>query len=241
MEDYTTLFDKRGTAYDSAMQAFPEARREEFEQLVARAALKPGMRVADVPAGGGYLKRYLPEGCEWWSHEPCESFTNHGTSSSGRPLLPLPWAEASVDVAVSLAGVHHLEDKRPLFEELKRVVRPGGHLVLSDVAKGSAVAGFLDDYVGAHNSTGHEGVYLDSHTLDHLIEAGWSILACDQVDFHWRFDDSESMAAFCHQLFDLHNNIATTCRAIETRLGRERLSDGTTGLRWSLMTIVAAR
>lgn len=242
-KSYQEHFDARGSAYDFAMQRQPDARKQEFSQAIDAARLRAGMVVADVPAGGGYLKHCLPSDCMWWGHEPCASFTNHGAvGDDSRPLLPLPWPQASVDVAISLAGVHHIDDKRPLFAELHRVVKPGGRLVVSDVATGSTVAQFLDGYVGAHNSTGHEGVFLDEHTLQELRQTGWAIESSVIRDFHWVFSDRYAMADFCHGLFDLRtSSVADTQAAIETQLGITALAEGGVGMHWALMTIVAVR
>ena len=144
-KSYQEHFNLRGSAYDRAMQRCPDARAEEFTQALKAVNPSPPMVVADVPSGGGYLRRYLPKGCTWTGHEPCASFTRHGAlADPGVPLLPLPWADHSIDTAFTLAGVHHIDDKRPLFAELFRVVKPGGKLVVSDVAEGSIVAKFLD-------------------------------------------------------------------------------------------------
>lgn len=243
IKSYQEHFDRRGSSYDLAMRRDPDARQQEFAQAIAAAKLQTGMVVADVPAGGGYLKRYLPAGCTWVGHEPCASFTNHGAAESkGVDLLPLPWRDAGVDVAISLAGVHHIEDKQPLFAEFLRIVKPGGRLVVSDVATGSAVAHFLDGYVGAHNSTGHEGVYLGEGTLAELGAAGWSVESHRIQDFHWVFPDRGAMAAFCHELFDLRTStVADTQAAIETQLGVTDLPNGTVGMAWSLLTISAGK
>jgi SAM-dependent methyltransferase len=241
VNDYKELFDERGSAYDRAMQRFPEARAAEFAQVIAAANVLPGMTVADVPAGGGYLARHLPHGCTWLGHEPCASFTNHGDpASSGPPLLPLPWPPAHVDAIISLAGLHHIENKRPLFEECGRVLKPSGLFVVSDVASGSAVANFLDGYVGAHNSTGHEGIFLDEGTITELKQTGWNIVSIQQNDFHWVFEDRAAMAAFCHNLFDIRKaTIEQTLSSIEQELGVDPMPDGRIGMRWSLMTIIA--
>jgi len=241
---YEDLFGQRGSAYDRAMLAYPEARAQEFAQVLAHAALSPGMVVADVPAGGGYLRRYLPEGCGWVGHEPCADFTNHrtGAQESGMPLLPLPFADSAADVAISIAGVHHLADKRPLFRDMRRIVRPGGRFVLSDVATDTPVARFLDGFVGDNNSTGHEGVFLDAHTPGELAEAGWDVLSHRLEAFHWVFADEDAMVAFCRGLFDICKaGDAAIARALHDGPGVEQLPDGRTGLRWSLMTIVARR
>jgi SAM-dependent methyltransferase len=240
---YQDLFDVRGSSYDGAMQRYPQAREQEFAQVVSAVPLQPGMVVADVPAGGGYLRAYLPAGCQWLGHEPCAGFTQHGAASGqGKPWLPLPWCDAAVDVVISLAGVHHVDDKRPLWAELWRVVKPGGHLVLSDVAAGTPVARFLDGYVGAHNSTGHEGRYLDEQTLRELADAGWLLQRHGMQRFHWVFAQRAAMAAFCHGLFDLRGTTeAHTQAAIEAQLGVTAWPDGRVGMHWSLMTVVAVR
>lgn len=241
--DYKDHFDQRGSSYESAMRKFPCARRQEFAQVIESVRLTPGMTVADVPSGGGYLQDHLPAGCTWLGHEPCASFGQHGAMAvQSSAFLPLPWRCATVDVAISVAGVHHIQDKRPFFSELHRVVRPGGKLVVSDVAKDSCVARFLDEYVGMHNSTGHEGVYLDSHTLSELQGTGWHVHSHRICDFHWLFADRAAMASFCHGLFGLSSSsTSATHAAIEAHLGVQDFPDGSIGMAWSLMTIVAER
>lgn len=243
IQTYQELFDKRGSAYDIAMRSFPFARQQEFMQVISAARIEPAMVVADVPSGGGYLKQFLSDDCRWLGHEPCGSFTNHGASQPTKvPLLPLPWKDESIDAAISLAGVHHMEDKIPLFKDLKRVVKPGGRLVVSDVANGSAVARFLDGYVGTHNSTGHAGSFLSESTLDELHKSGWIIDLAEVKSFHWRFSNTSDMARFCHTLFDLQTSTEyDTQQAIETELGVDHLPDGKVGMRWELMTIGAVR
>lgn len=242
--DYSELFDQRGGSYDIAMQTFPRARDQEFLQVVERMSLTSGMSVADVPAGGGYLQNYLCDGIELKQHEPCSSFTDHvpqvhSAVSEGR-LLPLPWENSSIDVFTSIAGMHHEEDKFALFREALRVTRPGGQLVVSDVAEGSAVAQFLDDYVGQYNSTGHDGIFLNDGTIADIKAAGWQVMAAEIVDFHWVFATKQDMAVFCHTLFDIRDKeYQRTIDEIERRLGVHLNADGTIGMHWSLMTITA--
>lgn len=52
--------------------------------------------------------------------------------------LPLP--DASVDLALSTLSFHHWGDQAVAFREIARVLRPGGHFILSDFAPPSILA-----------------------------------------------------------------------------------------------------
>lgn len=244
MKTYNELFQFRGSSYDLAMQSFPDARDQEFLQVMKYASPDEGMIVADVPAGGGYFKRYLPQGVIWLPHEPCSSFINHRHSSrdkqSSAPLLPLPWEHNMVDILFSIAGIHHIENKIPLFKEFSRVLRPDGKLVISDVADGSPVALFLDEYVGKYNSTGHDGIFLGDDTFNQLEISGWLCESSSIEKFYWIFNNRTDMARFCHGLFDISKtDYEHTIHEIEKRLGVVDFPDGRVGMNWSLMTISA--
>lgn len=241
--DYVTIFDRRGHSYHRAMQHDPGVRRFEFRQAINRAPLRDGQTLVDVPAGGSYLRPYLPPCCHYLGHEPSQGFQEPDASEgAGQDLLPLPWANERADGAFSIAGVHHLLDKRPLFRELARVVAHSGFFILSDVEEGSAVARFLDEFVGAHNSTGHQGYFLGPTTADDLKQSGWTIHTDEQVSFHWVFPNLPSMCRFCRELFELRIDDSTLQTTLSHRLGVDESVDGDAiGLRWQLRTLVAFR
>ena len=142
---------------------------------------------------------------------------------------------------MSVAGVHHLDDKRPLFRDLHRVLRPGGRFVLADVHAGSRVARFLDEYVGSHNSTGHEGRYLDERSSGDLQSSGFEVVTTRRVNYCWWFAGRQEMGAFCRLLFDMQgvqdNEVADE---IEEYLGLSA-RDGQLGLNWELLLVLCRR
>lgn len=238
---YARDFAERGSAYDRAMRAHPDVRRDEFQQVVEAARLRPGQRVGDVPAGGGYLRGFLPPSVEWLGHEPCASFgpdAGHGASGG---VLPLPWKDASLDRVISLAGVHHHEEKLPFHREVARVLVPGGVYALSDVAHGSPVARFLDGFVGSRNGTGHAGHYLGDEVARELGAAGLEVVADGIRRFHWVAPDEAVLADFCVGLFGLVGTSREEFIAeARVALGVDRLPGGA-GLRWELRTLTAIR
>jgi len=236
--NYEQIFATRGAAYDRAMQRWPEARRDDFQIPIGWLAPQPGETIVDVPAGGGYLERYLPEGVRCFGHEPSAGFREPATAT-GTELLPLPWPDGFADAAISIAGVHHLEDKRPLFRELRRVTRSTGRLVVADAHEDSAVGRFLDGFVGAHNSTGHAGRYLGAATLVELNESGWWVERAERVHFCWWFADRKSLVGCVRLLFDLGEvDDALIQGAVEHHLGLS-VRGREIGMNWELFVVRA--
>jgi len=237
---YTDLFQTRGDKYESAMQQFPHARDHEFQQAVDLINFTQVNTILDVPAGGGYLQRYLPPDCLYHAHEPCSTF-GHSTNDSANDLLPLPHQDDTIDVTFSIAGIHHIQNKSSVFTDIARVTPSQGQLILADVYKHSAVASFLDDFIGQHNSTGHDGIYIDETILDVLESAGWQVVSATRKPVYWSFNDESAMANFCRSLFDLRSiSNEDIISAIDEILGIN-YCDGKVNLNWELFYTAAIR
>jgi SAM-dependent methyltransferase len=92
---------------------------------VARAA--PGARVSGVDGDPAILERARAKA----GAAAVEIALDEGLSTE------LPYPDASFDVALSTLFFHHLSDdaKRRSGEELRRVLRPGGRVVVGDVGR----------------------------------------------------------------------------------------------------------
>jgi len=210
----------RGSTYDQAMQAFPDARCDEFLQIIEADELEVGMRVLDVPAGGGYLRR-------------CRTRQRSAA---------FPMESRTLDAVVSWAGVHHIEDKSAFLAECSGVLKPGGVSALSDVAESSETAQFLDGFVGRHNSTGHWGHYVSGATGHLLDKLGFAIEAYRIERFHWRFGSLGDVGAFCRDLFELiQASLDEIIGASAEELGIDILTGGISAIRRSLLKIRARK
>lgn len=128
------------TRYDAVeASAYRVAREISFEGLAAwREAvepyLRPGRVVLDLGAGTGLFVRAF---AQWFPEvsvvavEPSEDMR----AASGMPMLTgdaaaIPLPDASVDVVWMSTVVHHVRDLPAAGRELRRVLRPGGVVVL---------------------------------------------------------------------------------------------------------------
>jgi len=239
-DTYKEIFKKRGESYDLAMQKFPLARKQEFESLLDHIEFSENEIVVDIPSGGSYLTHYLPTFVKSIAVENCREFINK-TDSPNNIILSEPDKIAiennSIDVLLSLAGIHHMSDKRPFFNEIKRVLKPSGRFCIADVSENSAVHTFLDTIVHKYNSQGHHGDYLNEATLENIQSCGLTINNVMKKDLHWHFDEIDSAVEFCRLMFGLDNiNLTQFKDEMIAVLGIENQLQGVS-LHWQLMYI----
>lgn len=102
-----------------------------FRVLCESAA--PAARVLDIPTGSGaFTKRLRAAGYEVAasdivSHPALPPDLFHQADMNE----PLPFADASFDAVVSIEGIEHIQRPFDFIRECRRVLRPGGVLVLS--------------------------------------------------------------------------------------------------------------
>jgi len=235
--DYHDIFELRGRLYHQAMRKYPDARINEFQSVIREAGIAPGMTIVDVPSGGAYLSPYLDD-VELIGLETSQTFAQLANEKTRNVLLfdnnRFPLKDASVDRVLSIAGLHHVENKCALFTEMRRILKPGGRIVVADVAGDSVVRNFLDDFVGRYCETGHSGWYFGADTRAELRDAGLNIVDEKRLDYLWYAPDMEQLADFCRLLFGMVNaDTSTVADGIRCHLGT-RETDDHTGLHWQL-------
>lgn len=196
----------------SAMADYPNVRNRERDALLSCVTWRPGMRVLDIQAAGGYLSDGVYarlNGCvQCLCIEPSPALRarlNPRYQAFADPVDHWPSiASASVDVVIGLVGLHHSASHDRTLEEALRVLKPGGQLAVCDVELASPVARWLNEFVDRHSPDGHQGRFLRFGYLSEKLEQ----LGLQQIwearrEVPWVFDSNADAARFFRGLFGL--------------------------------------
>ena len=241
-DTYAEIFERRAHEYHFAMKQWPNARDAEFRSVVEPLGGGATGLVCDMPSGGGYLADYLPPSLDYVAVDPASGFFVEWEKPRQRltaEITKVPLAEGAADHVVSLAGLHHEPDLPAVFSEMRRLLRPGGRLVIADVAVDTAPARFLNGFVAANNPMGHDGRFLDGRTAGLVEAAGFVVESQTLVPVHWEFGDLGSAGEFCRHLFGMTSLGAdAVAQAMSDEIGFETPASRPR-LRWELYRIVA--
>ena len=94
------------------------------------------LRILDAGCGDGMLwrhlsKRHLYVGSDFSARPLARASRHHPAEYFRADLNRLPFASGSFDLVVSLQALQYLERPERAVEEVHRVLRPGGHFILS--------------------------------------------------------------------------------------------------------------
>jgi ubiquinone/menaquinone biosynthesis C-methylase UbiE len=153
--DFMAMFDQWAPTYDQTVyQAEPADGFESYQAVLERVAelagAGPGVKVLDVGTGTGNLAQVLlARGAEVAAVEPSAAMRAEAGRKLGNEVpvlegqfLHLPVADGAFDAVVSSYAFHHLTDAAKVAgaREMLRALRPGGMLVLGDIAWADAGA-----------------------------------------------------------------------------------------------------
>jgi arsenite methyltransferase len=141
----------------------------------AFASLKLGETVVDLGCGGGLDVFMTPEMLELARRNAAKSEAQH-VEFHQATIDKLPLLDASVDCVISNCVINLAPDKRKVFREIARVLKPGGRLAVSDIALKkplpSEIGQNLMAYVGCI-----AGAILIEEYRQGLTEAGFAEVA----------------------------------------------------------------
>jgi len=124
-------FDRFARAYDAVM---PSARRSKLDAAF-KLADRPIERLLDVGGGPGRAAR-ATDADERIVVDPARGMLDraraHGLEGVRGDGSRLPVRDGAVDAVVVSDALHHIADQRGVLQEARRVLRPGGVLVIRE-------------------------------------------------------------------------------------------------------------
>jgi SAM-dependent methyltransferase len=182
-------YDGWAPGYDSPDNGFFAMDEEVLLPILAN--IPPGVAVDAACGTGRYAAHLVALGHQVHGFDVSPGmlrFARHKVpegSFAEAPMDVLPLADASVDVIVNTLAMTHVSDLGPVFAEAARVLRPGGHLLVSDV-RGYYIGSGLTP-LGQRDPDGNVG-YIPSwsHPTSAYLQAalpfGFAVRACRELD-----------------------------------------------------------
>lgn len=139
------IADERGTAaYFQAFDALREADACEpyaVSEAIHGYSASKGLKVLDVGCGNGYvLYQYARHGAEVTGVDLTRTAVDLSRKRFALGALPgdfvevdgnrLPFPDQHFDIVCSMGVLHHIADPRPMVDEIFRVLKPGGRLIV---------------------------------------------------------------------------------------------------------------
>jgi cyclopropane fatty-acyl-phospholipid synthase-like methyltransferase len=243
-DQYMDIFDERGDSYNAACRLYPDARIHERQHIIDRLELSPGLRLCDLPAGGGYVvegiyQQYAND-IDYICIEPSNIFSSVIQSTTFQLVTSaidhIALVDTCVDRIASLAGIHHIQHKQSFFSECARTLKTGGIFVIGDVLQDTAIAHFLNTEVNRYSNTGHRGYFLKPRELTARCEKA-GLAVCEEVveNFIWDFPSETAMTEYCYLLFGMEKANPDEVNAAIHRHLRVTTENSSVQLHWSLV------
>ena len=142
---------------DSTVEPMPDAAVESFAGVgnpFSLRALQPGERIVDIGSGGGFdcfvaAGQVGPEGRVVGidmteemlakSRETARAMGLKHVSFEEGLIEGMPVEDGWADAVISNGVINLCADKKQVFAEIHRVLKPGGHLQFADIANGKPV------------------------------------------------------------------------------------------------------
>jgi ubiquinone/menaquinone biosynthesis C-methylase UbiE len=257
---------ERWANYRKANNFFPEVRRREIEMMLDYVQPRKGETILECGAGNGALTLPLAESVGLRGkviaydviddNLKCVNRRNKNklpivTKKQTDPYV-LPEEDGSVDKVVSLASLHHYDNRaahtgysgrQQIIKEFARVLKRGGQLIVGDVERNTNTQRYFDaiDKPRYCHPNGHPHDFLNEYVANKLCdEAGLDVQEFDTYDVRWFFD-KEDTEKFTGEFFNMLHN--SKCSVKESyRLVRKHLEwNSCDDVIWPLFFMVAEK
>jgi demethylmenaquinone methyltransferase/2-methoxy-6-polyprenyl-1,4-benzoquinol methylase len=145
------MFDEGAPYYEWVCRVMSLGTGEQYRKRALRSAgLEKGMRVLDVATGTGLVLRSAAElsggGSLAVGLDPSGGMLLECRRRCAAPLIQargerLPFSDGHFDMVSMGYGLRHVDDLIKLFDEYRRVLKPGGRVILLEITRPASAAG----------------------------------------------------------------------------------------------------
>jgi ubiquinone/menaquinone biosynthesis C-methylase UbiE len=173
-------YDELAQRYDQRWAAYIGS---SVRQTLARLNVSPGESVLDVGCGTGALERQLGDAVVGIDLSERMLARASGERVAG-DALTLPFGDETFDAVASISVLHYWVEPVRVLREMRRVMRVGARLVLTDCDDYLACR-ICDRVLRLRHADGYARAY-GSRELRQLIEsAGYATVAVDTYKIGW--------------------------------------------------------
>ncbi len=160
-EEYKRLslqeFDKAAAKFDDNDPSVYNLCRRDYHDVLAEAAREPFADLLDAGCGTGAMLDMLKKDCPDKNYtgidlsekmiETAKKKHLEGVRFVAGDCEALPFPDDSFDVVTCSMSFHHYPNPETFFMSLRRIMRPGGRLILRDMASGSGFVMWFINHV----------------------------------------------------------------------------------------------
>jgi ubiquinone/menaquinone biosynthesis C-methylase UbiE len=202
MDSVRRFWDGVAQEYGEENERVERIHTQRFREALKRLRLRPRMRILNVWSRTGSAAPYLREACaeivlvnaelsrgmlaQAARLHPDESFVQSS-------LHELPFGPSAFDAVLSLETLEHVPDPLRFLEELRRVLVPGGDLVMSLPPSAAEWTSLLNSCFKFHHGEGPHRFLAPREVKRMLADAGFELLEHRGtlfVPFHGTFFES---------------------------------------------------
>ena len=171
-------WNKVSEEYDYINEEIDETHTQRFREAIKYMELKPNDRILNIWSRTGKAIEYLRNKCqdviivnielsEGMIKQAKKTFPNEFFLQSS--LHEFPCEDSTFDFVLSLETLEHVPDPLLFLQEIKRVLKPGGRLVMSLPPATAEYIPFLEDMFHLHHGEGPHK-FLASKTVKKMID-----------------------------------------------------------------------